>query len=240
MGNPHLFARMGIGLEVADDDTTRIVEWTDSADMERITDEISRAKRFADAVLINAHVHEPTNHVTQPPRWLQSLAHACIDAGANAYLGHGPPRLRPLEIYANRPIFYSMGTFMAHNQTRHLLPADLLTIRGLDPQTPASEYYATIDSAKKAAGGDAAHGATTTSILPIMTFDEQGLAEIVVHVVELAPAGSAAGKGTPVMASIDNAERTLEQLAELSAPYGVGLSVSAGQATWRRGDEAAE
>ena len=238
MGNPHLFARMGIGVELADDNTTRVVEWTDHTDMERLEDEIARARRFADAVIINAHVHEPTNHVTQPPLWLQSLARACIDAGADAYLGHGPPRLRPIEIYANRPIFYSMGTFMAHNQTRHLLPADLLTIRGLDPQTPANEYYATVDSAKKAAGGDAAHGATTTSILPIMTFDEQGISGIEVHVVELASAGSRAGKGTPMMASINNAERTLEHLTELSAPYGAGLSVSDGRGTWRRDDEA--
>lgn len=42
------------------------------------------------------------------------LAHEMIDLGADAFLAHGPHVLRPLEIYKNRIIAYSLGNFMTY------------------------------------------------------------------------------------------------------------------------------
>lgn len=40
------------------------------------------------------------------------VAHALIDAGADLIVGHHPHRLHGVEIYAGKPIFYSIGNFV--------------------------------------------------------------------------------------------------------------------------------
>ena len=39
------------------------------------------------------------------------MARRWIDAGADAFVGHGPHTLRAIEIYKGKPIFYSLGNF---------------------------------------------------------------------------------------------------------------------------------
>ena len=71
----------------------------------------------ADYVLISIHSHELSgNSKENPSDFLQEFAHKCIDSGADAIIGHGPHLLRPIEIYKNRPIFYSLGDFVIHNE----------------------------------------------------------------------------------------------------------------------------
>jgi hypothetical protein len=42
------------------------------------------------------------------------FSHAMIDAGADLVLGHGPHVVRPLELYSNRLIAYSLGNFATY------------------------------------------------------------------------------------------------------------------------------
>jgi hypothetical protein len=42
------------------------------------------------------------------------FAHAMIDAGADLVLGHGPHVVRPLELYQDRLIAYSLGNFATY------------------------------------------------------------------------------------------------------------------------------
>jgi hypothetical protein len=42
------------------------------------------------------------------------FAHSMIDAGADIVLGHGPHVVRPLEIYNDRLIAYSLGNFATY------------------------------------------------------------------------------------------------------------------------------
>ncbi|MEY9104621.1 poly-gamma-glutamate capsule biosynthesis protein CapA/YwtB (metallophosphatase superfamily) [Bradyrhizobium yuanmingense] len=59
--------------------------------------------------------HEPGNWSQEPPDYAQSFAHRVIEAGADAYVVHGPHQLRGIEIYKGRPIFYSVGNFISDN-----------------------------------------------------------------------------------------------------------------------------
>jgi poly-gamma-glutamate synthesis protein (capsule biosynthesis protein) len=54
--------------------------------------------------------------------WVAGYARACIDAGAGAFVSHGLPLIRPIEIYRNRPIFYGLANFIFQtmNATRWL------------------------------------------------------------------------------------------------------------------------
>jgi hypothetical protein len=44
------------------------------------------------------------------------FAHACIDAGADLILGHGPHVVRAVEIYKKRFIAYSLGNFLTYGR----------------------------------------------------------------------------------------------------------------------------
>lgn len=45
---------------------------------------------------------------------LRVFAHACVDAGADLVIGHGPHVLRAMEIYKDRLIAYSLGNFFTY------------------------------------------------------------------------------------------------------------------------------
>ena len=50
----------------------------------------------------------------EPRGDLRQWAHAVIDAGADAIVGHGPHVLRGIEFYRGRPIAYSLGNFLTY------------------------------------------------------------------------------------------------------------------------------
>jgi len=47
-----------------------------------------------------------------PSDWVKKWSHAEVDAGADIVVMHGPPLVRGVKIYRNRPIFYDLGTTM--------------------------------------------------------------------------------------------------------------------------------
>jgi poly-gamma-glutamate synthesis protein (capsule biosynthesis protein) len=53
----------------------------------------------------------------------REIGHAAIDAGADIVLGHGPHSLQPVEVYAGKPILYSLGNLVfdwSRMRDRHL------------------------------------------------------------------------------------------------------------------------
>ena len=87
-------------------------DWIESvpfpADMERVEKEIIEAKKQADIVLVSFHGHETDGEdTTVPSMFLETFSRRCVDAGADAVIGHGPHELRGIEIYHGAPIFYS-------------------------------------------------------------------------------------------------------------------------------------
>lgn len=92
---------------------TRYVRTLNKADLARIEKAIYEAKLQADYIMISFHAHaiEGTEKET-PAAFLEEFSHFCIDHGANAVVGHGPHLLRPIEIYKECPIFYSLGDFV--------------------------------------------------------------------------------------------------------------------------------
>lgn len=58
------------------------------------------------------HVDTAPEFLGREPRGdLRQWAHAVIDAGADAVIGHGPHVLRGIEFYRGKPIAYSLGNF---------------------------------------------------------------------------------------------------------------------------------
>jgi poly-gamma-glutamate synthesis protein (capsule biosynthesis protein) len=83
---------------------------------------VAQAKAAADVVVVGMHWGIPHGWTAAFQRELadyqQPLAHRLIDAGADAIFGHHPHVLHGIEVYRERPIFYSLGNFVFHSITR--------------------------------------------------------------------------------------------------------------------------
>lgn len=69
--------------------------------------ELHKAKQQTDLLIVS--FHWGTEYAPAPSAYQQRIAHLAIDAGADLILGHHPHVAQAMEIYHNRPIFYSLG-----------------------------------------------------------------------------------------------------------------------------------
>ncbi len=123
-------------------DKTKYHATLNEKDMARLEKAICEAKAQSDYILISIHSHEVSGDAKEnPAEFLVEFAHMAIDMGAHAVLGHGPHLLRPLEIYKNCPIFYSLGDFMLHNESVMFAPEDMYEKYGLTSDDPICEIY---------------------------------------------------------------------------------------------------
>ena len=81
-----------------------------SLDEEQLINDIARWRGQADLVIVL--MHAGTEYVAQAGEEQIDFAHAAIDAGADAVIGHHPHWPQNWEIYNNKPIFYSLGNFV--------------------------------------------------------------------------------------------------------------------------------
>jgi len=88
----------------------RIRSFAHRADRDALCEAVRAARGGADVVLVSLHWGIHMVPVTIAEYQIE-VAHALIDAGADAILGHHPHVLKGIEIYRDRPIYYSLGNF---------------------------------------------------------------------------------------------------------------------------------
>jgi poly-gamma-glutamate capsule biosynthesis protein CapA/YwtB (metallophosphatase superfamily) len=88
----------------------RIRSFADRGDLEALLSTIRAARSIADVVLVSLHWGIHMVRATLAHYQIE-VAHAAIEAGADAILGHHPHLLKGIEFYRGRPIFYSLGNF---------------------------------------------------------------------------------------------------------------------------------
>lgn len=71
---------------------------------------ISGYKNKSDLVIVN--IHWGVEYVHEYNTTQSITAHALADSGADIIIGHHPHVVQGLEIYNNKPIFYSLGNFI--------------------------------------------------------------------------------------------------------------------------------
>ncbi|MBI5728361.1 MAG: CapA family protein, partial [Candidatus Magasanikbacteria bacterium] len=79
-------------------------------DMKKTLALLKQAEAEADLTIINIHWGQEYKTISNERQ--RDLAHAFIDAGADVVIGHHPHVVEEMEIYKNRPIFYSLGNFI--------------------------------------------------------------------------------------------------------------------------------
>lgn len=194
------------------------------ADLGRIVRSISLAKRSADYVVVSIHSHEMRGHDNEAPAdFLVDFAHACIDAGAHAVIGHGPHILRGIEIYKQRPIFYSLGNFIFQNDCVSHLPADFYEKYSLDHTHTVVDAFAARSANQTRGLG--VMPAAWQSVVPRWTMEAGVLTELTLQPVELGFDEPVYRRGWPRLSSN---HAILEKLQALSAPWGTVIRIENG------------
>jgi poly-gamma-glutamate synthesis protein (capsule biosynthesis protein) len=79
-------------------------------EIESMRRDVAAARARADVVILS--LHDGAEYSRNVARETQNFAHAAIDAGATAVLGHHPHVPQRVERYADGWIFYSLGNFV--------------------------------------------------------------------------------------------------------------------------------
>lgn len=79
----------------------------DPGDKALMQEDVRRARAEADMVVVSWHWGVSGAIVDHQ----LELAHAAVEAGADVVAGHHPHRLQGIEVYHDRPVFYSLGNF---------------------------------------------------------------------------------------------------------------------------------
>jgi hypothetical protein len=199
-------------------------------DVARIVREIRNAAKQSDLVFLAGHGHQPGNQSRVPPTWQQAFAHACIDAGAAAYFTHGPHQLRGIEIYKGRPIFYSLGNFIFQNETIDPLPSDDYEKFDLPPTSLPGDFY---DKRPwQTATNPEDDAVWYESVIAVPSFAGGRLVGLKLYPLDLGQTAPRSQRGTPRLARGAKAEKIIERLAALSAPFGTVIELRDGVGVW--------
>jgi poly-gamma-glutamate capsule biosynthesis protein CapA/YwtB (metallophosphatase superfamily) len=195
-------------------------------DLDNLKNSVRDAKELADWVLVSFHSHTSGPAGSEYPSDLvRELAHTSIDCGADAFLGHGPHILRGIEVYKRRPIFYSLGNFIAHNNSVKKVTRDQFDFLNLGYNAKPSDFY----NARK---GDIPPSEAPyshwwyESIVGYFELAEDGLSSLEAYPILLGNPDQGSDKadaGNPRVPDERSSESIATSLARLSSDFGTKL-----------------
>lgn len=201
----------------------RFVAKLNEDDVKRVERAIYEAKLQADYIMVSVHSHQVSGDRKETPAdFLKDFAHRVIDMGANAVVGHGPHLLRPIEVYKDCPIFYSLGDFVLELYSVEIAPDEFFKKQGLD-----SSY--TVHDLLKKRSKDFTVGLMTDkrmfrSVIPCWETENGKLKKLTLMPIELDMDGHKSENGLPRRSY--NPE-IAEYLREMCEPYGTKIILEA-------------
>ena len=198
-------------------------------DAENILRTIREARRQADWVIVSLHSHEFGHNslmtaktkidLSEPADFIPEFARAAIDAGADIFAGHGSHTPLGVEIYKDKPIFYSLGNIIFQNETVPFFPAEAYSRFGLGPDaTPADFLDIRTGGGTK---GHVAYEGFWRNITAETRFEGGKLKEILLHPIDQGHGAARGQRGRPVLANGEVADEVIARIARFSKPYGV-------------------
>jgi hypothetical protein len=152
-----------------------------------------------------------------------------IDAGADAFLGHGVHRLWPIEVYRGRPILYGLGNFIFGDIQEPLPPWLYESARS--PLGAASEDSPPATDADVTAAlnarsfGDEVYFET---IVAELRFDGHARTTLRLHPIGLGYGRRLTESGIPSIADADAGAAILERVASMSEQFGTVVAIDDG------------
>jgi poly-gamma-glutamate synthesis protein (capsule biosynthesis protein) len=199
----------------------------DPKDLQEIAAVVKSAATLADYVIVSIHAHESGRAgITEPAMFLPTFARAMVDAGADMFVGHGPHVLRGIEVYKGRPIFYSLGDFVFQNETLLRYPTDNYEEQSLGVDGQPNDYLNRRYNNDKS--GFPADRLIWESVVAMPRFDGERLVEVALHPIALGFGQPRHVRGRPLLADPSLAQKILNDVIRLSAPFGTALTVRDG------------
>lgn len=194
----------------------------DADDFAALAAAVRDARTRANVVVVNLHAHEPGVAIDEVPEWLRQIAHAAIEAGADIVQGHGPHRLRGIEIHRGRPIFYSLGSVVFSDGAVTPQAVGPLEDHRWDVRSPvAAEGDAVVDYSAPV---------WRQSVVAVVRVEGGHVAAIDLHALDLGVGPDVRFRGWPRLAESAVAAAVYTRLQALSAPLGTALTVANGRA----------
>lgn len=200
----------------------------DPEDLRQALRSVRGGKQYADFMLATIHAHqgkwaaEAFPEETSTPDFLIELAHKAIDDGADAFMGTGPHALRGIEIYKGKPIFYGLGQFVRQSDWRTPTRPDFDAF-GTTPDT--TELTTAELGVLRTAGPGFRHREMYDSIIALSRFDKGKLQEIRLYPIDLGFDRPLSKVGIPALAHGEQAQRILQHMQKVSAPFGTTIRV---------------
>ena len=135
----------------------------------------------------------------------------------------GPNELRGIEIYHEKPIFYSLGNFLFETETVELQPYDAYVNKKMPVDTKVGAYMS-----NRSKNGTVGYGVLHEiwhSVMAGWTMENGKVTQIQLYPIALGMDRPRSQKGVPVLTGD---EKTLQYLAELSKPYGTEIRIKNG------------
>jgi len=212
-------------LQIERGERAHVRYFANERDQTAILENVRDAANRADCVLASLHCHEGTDENWYSERaapFVEDFARKAIEAGAHAFVGHGPHMLRGIEFHQGRPIFYSLGSLLmefeagmqkmtpemyeAYGFPRDALPSALHMSRVADAAGARIGFYAENRfSWSVVAVCDFAGGASRVRLLPID--------------LDLNRARPS-DRGLPAIATPETGRAIADMMAAMSRPYG--------------------
>ena len=207
------------GLKFVLGNELRYVMKVNENDMDRVLKSIFEAKLQADYTIVSVHSHQISGDSKEnPAEFLRDFSHRCIDAGANSIVGHGPHLLRPIEIYKDSPIFYSLGDFVLQLYNIEFAPEDFYAKNGLTSAATVHELLK--KRSKNFTIGLMTDKRMFRSVIPYWETEGTKIKKLILMPIELSMEGNKSETGLPRQSF--NPEIT-EYLADMCKPYGTRI-----------------
>lgn len=212
----------------------------DAAESDILMKEIRNAAAYSNFTVFTLHSHQwnidPDDpkggfhgETDEPPDFLQKLGREAIDNGADMISFHGPFVFRAVEIYAGKPIFYSLGSFIRQPYMQEVVPWETYSAHGfvgrnydsvnpLDTTIPDAEFLTTRTGRHPARYFQGASARCE--------YRDARLRRITLQAVDLGFDGPLSDLGIPRVPDKRQAKEILEAIAERSAKLGTKLEVS--------------
>ena len=192
-------------------------------DLDGMLQRVRDAREMAQWVIVTMHNHEQGETNDEPAEAIQTIMRACIDAGADVFVGNGPHQDRGIEIYKGKPIFYALGDFFLQNDTVLLQPQDNMLGQGLSWDATPAEFYS-----KRSHGetrGQTVQSRFWETALAMTKWNKDGaFEEMRLHPIDLGFEKPRHQRGRPMLASGGVADEILERFERLSKPFGTTIN----------------
>ena len=201
----------------------------DKHDVASITHALRQGNAVSNYLVFSVHAHESASGITNDvPQgtFLRELAHDAIDAGADAFVGHGPHQLGGIEIYKGKPIFYSLGNYIFQlAMEENIFPEawagfDMDPVKAIDAEL-MRKFLTTYFHERR----------YWQSVVATVTYRHNAVEKITLYPLDLGIERPVNARGVPHLAPEPEATEILERMQKLSEPFGTHIAIHNGIGT---------